>query len=121
MNLKITIVKEKDGLYFCYKNKAIKIAPDELTELSLSPTTQNFDNFIRNYIKENINQFQVEVQDEWFFFCDACLIFDSNYLNGWLYKIKSEKVKVPYTHVWFCSYAGIIFDNPPNILYLKVE
>lgn len=121
MNLKFRIVNDKGKLFFHYKNKLLQIAPDSFHQLNFSPTTQGFDKFIESYVNDLKKEFFIEIQDEWFFFCDACLIFDSSFLDGWLYKIKSEKVKIHHTHVWFCSYANLIFDKPPKLLYFKVS
>jgi hypothetical protein len=123
INLQLSIINDKDRLFIMHNGNAYDLSPSQYVELNLSPTTQGVDKFLKYCAKlKKINKdFKMEVQDDWFFFCDACLKFSSCHLNGWLYEISSEKVKINYSYVWICSYMKFFFDSPPPTLYVKVE
>jgi hypothetical protein len=123
MNFKIPISRHKDNLFVFYNGWPYDLSAPPLVELNFSPTTQGVDKFLRYCadLKNIKNDFSIEIKNEWFFFYDAFLEFHCSYSNGWLYKIKSEKVKIIYDYVWICPYMNLFFDTNPKTLYVRVE
>lgn len=123
MNLKIPINKDKGNLFLFHNGWSYDMSAPPVLELNFSPTTQSVDKFLKYCcdLKKINGNFFMEIQDDWFFFYDAFLEFDCSYFNGWLYKIKSEKINIPHNHVWICPYMKLFFDIAPKKLYVRVE
>jgi hypothetical protein len=121
INIKIT--KDKGKLFIFHNGWPYDLAVNPFLELNFSPTTQAVDKFI-NYCAEMKgikNDLLLEIRSDWFFFYDAFLEFDYCFLDGWLYKIKSEKTKIIYTHVWICPHMKLFFNSTPKELYVKID
>lgn len=123
IDTKLSVVNNRDRLFLMHNGNAYDLSPSAFVESNLSPTTQGVDKFLKYCAKmKNIDgNFNIEIQKDWFFFCDAYLKFSSCYLDGWLYEVKSDKVKINYYYIWICSYMKLFFESPPSEMYVKIE
>ena len=123
---KIFIFKDSNMWIFKKDNKSYPLAPAWATQMSLTPLVATTDRIIQNIsnyknIKNVEEGFFIEFDDNYILNCDIRLEFENNFLDGWLYRVYSEHLKVDeHQKIWACSYLKLFYEKPPNFIFIKI-
>jgi hypothetical protein len=124
---KVFINKDQKGNWYFQNDKGKYIlAPATLTEFSLSPLVAGADKAIQFGCKsKNLDSkdgLYLYFSEEQFLDCDIRLELKNNFFDGWIYDAFSENIKTEAGQkIWACNYLNIYYDNPPKIIYLKLD
>lgn len=123
---KIFIFKNSNMWVFKKNDILYALAPAWATQMSLTPLVATTDRIIQNIskykkIKNPEEGFFIEFDENYILNCDIRLEFESNFLDGWLYRVYSEHLKVDeHQKIWACSYLKLFYEKPPNTIFIKI-
>jgi len=124
----IRIFKDKRNIWAFHCNKGtFGLAPAPITKKTLSPTIWGADKIIKSVtslkeIKNPEEGFNLFFSDELFFNCDARLVFEEKFHDGWIYKIKPEFLDFNTNQkIFACPYLKLYFKEPPQNVFVRIE
>jgi hypothetical protein len=120
---------KKNGRWvFKRSGKIYDMAPAGITDAMLSPLIFGVDRLIQTSAKaKNISNpelgFLLLFSSQYFPNADVKFVMDEPKFDGWVYKIEEVNYKgvMPGQAAWVCGYMLDYFEQPPNLIYVKIE
>jgi len=103
------------------------LAPAPITRKTLSPIIWGADKIIKSVtslkkIDRPEDGFNLLFSNELFLNCDARLVFEEKFHDGWIYKIEPEYLDFNTKQkIFACSYLKLYFSEPPENVFVKLE
>lgn len=125
-NNKIYIFKDKDWR-FEKDGETYSMTPSSFVQWNLSPIIIGADKAIKDAceakkITEPEKGFYLFFSDEASLDSDVRLELKENMLDGWVYDVFSENLKInTHQKIWACKYLNLYFEKPPKKIYLKIQ
>lgn len=114
------VFRHGDGVY--------DMAPAGITDAVLSPVVLGADRMIRagcsiKNIPDPEGGFNLLFSEQQFPGCDVQLSYVESRFDGWVYDVEPVNLGgvMAWQQAWVCPYLTFYFDQPPRIIYLKME
>jgi len=124
----IRIFRDKRNIWAFHCPKGtFGLAPAPITRKTLSPTIWGADKIIKSVtslkkIDRPEDGFNLLFSDELFLNCDARLVFEEKFHDGWIYKIEPEYLDFNTKQkIFACPYLKLYFSEPPENVFVKLE
>lgn len=119
----IKITSKKNLLFLVHKNRTYSLPPSQFVRMNLSPDVMGMDEVIKEAMKIKGMQGDVglRVEKDWFTKCDIVMKMIGESLDGWIYEIKEERIKLSGSKVWACSYLKMVMGEPLQTMFVSLE
>lgn len=124
----IRIFRDKrNAWHFHCPKGTFGLAPALITRKTLSPTIWGADRIIKSVtalkkMDRPEDGFNLLFSDELFLNCDARLVFEEKFHDGWIYKIEPEYLDFNTKQkIFACPYLKLYFSEPPENVFVKLE
>jgi hypothetical protein len=115
----INILRRKGRLFLDHEGWTYDLSPPDFIKMSLPPNTKGIDSFLEEGARAKgiDGDFNIVFSREWFFECDASAFYSDKFMEGCIYEVKFREDS---RKAWVCSYLGLLFSEPPQVMHISI-